>query len=172
LYRVTETSARGVGAHQPHLGASALSAIITPECDHCHVSPASFSEAGHIDSSSPGVAEVTFSLFTTNNETLSSHWDPATATCSDTYCHGAWAFNKSESTNSWAYTADVMVGNNATVSWTDVGTGEAECGTCHGLPPTGHMPASTCNACHPRVVDAAFNIIDKTLHINGEPDVF
>ena len=172
LYGITETTARGVGAHQTHLGESALSAVITPDCDHCHVSPSTFAEAGHIDTSTPGVADVAFGLFPTQDETLPTLWDPAVETCSDVYCHGAFVFNKSESSNTWAYTADVIIGNNVTIPWTDVGSGQAECGTCHGLPPTGHLPASTCNTCHPRVVDAGFNIIDNMLHINGQADVF
>ncbi len=46
---------------------------------------------------------------------------------------------------------------------------QAKCGTCHGLPPTGHIaaPITSCYLCHQGVVDEMGNIIDKDKHING-----
>ena len=74
--------------------------------------------------------------------------------------------------NPFAYTDSVMVGKNPIIIWNAVGSRQTVCGTCHKLPPTGHTTATTCNGCHPRVVDQDFNIIDKNLHINGKIDVF
>ena len=50
----------------------------------------------------------------------------------------------------------------------------AVCGSCHGLPPTGHIAATLtgCGICHGSVVDTEGNIIDKTKHINGQVNVF
>lgn len=78
----------------------------------------------------------------------------------------------------WAYTDSLISGNNPQLVWTEVGTGQADCGTCHGLPPLGHrvaddrVPVEECSVCHPRVVDENYDIIDKALHINGQIDVF
>lgn len=45
----------------------------------------------------------------------------------------------------------------------------ANCGTCHGAPPTKatHPTNARCFRCHGQVVDDAFQIIDSTLHKNG-----
>ncbi len=66
-----------------------------------------------------------------------------------------------------------MVGANASPLWTG-GSSEAACGTCHALPPTGHIPQTitACVNCHSPVVDATGNISDKTLHINGRINAF
>jgi len=54
------------------------------------------------------------------------------------------------------------------------------CGTCHGLPPLqivtqgnpiAHPAATNCDACHQRVIDANFNFVDRSLHINGNVEV-
>ena len=52
---------------------------------------------------------------------------------------------------------------------------EAQCGSCHGLPPTGHVDfggLSTCTNCHFGIVNAQGQIIDKSKHINGVKNVF
>jgi predicted CxxxxCH...CXXCH cytochrome family protein len=99
-------------------------------------------------------------------------YDPSTAKCSNVYCHGNFEFfrDSAEVTNQFAYTADKMTGINKTVDWTKVDQNEAECGSCHGLPPEGHIaaPLSACYQCHQGVVDQSGNIIDRTKHINGE----
>jgi hypothetical protein len=67
----------------------------------------------------------------------------------------------------------VIAGANATPVWTS-GESQAACGTCHGLPPAGHIPftVTSCVNCHSPVVDATGNISDKALHINGKINVF
>ncbi len=166
-----DTSSPGVGAHQFHLAASTLTNALTPACSHCHVEPSSFSADGHLDDG-PAMAELLFSDLATDDGTLATTYDPASQTCSNVYCHGGFEFPKSESLYPFVYTDDVIAGNNLIMSWTDVGSGAAACGTCHGLPPTGHSPIPTCENCHGSVVDANKNIIDPSRHINGEIDVF
>ncbi len=67
-----------------------------------------------------------------------------------------------------------MVGNNFSAKWNQVDGSQAECGSCHGLPPTGHQASTltACVNCHIGVVDNQGNIIDKTKHINGVKNVF
>ncbi len=165
------TDERGVGAHQAHI-ASAI-ADLGLECSHCHVNPDDYSDAGHVlQDDTPGMAEVVFGPLSTRNGELDVTYDVNSLTCGNSYCHGNFEFSKAESSNQFAYAEDFIRGNNAAVIWNEVGTGQADCGTCHGLPPTGHISGSACNNCHGSVVDANLNIIDKTLHINGEVDVF
>ena len=104
--------------------------------------------SGHVNDSSPH-AEINFSDFVSDSGNLSSHWDRDAATCSNVYCHGAFTFYKDSSDYQWVYTDSVITGNYSNVVWNSVGTGEAACGTCHGLPPEGHFSAITeCGNCH------------------------
>ena len=79
---------------------------------------------------------------------------------------------KDSSSNQFAYTADKMMGNNRSVIWNQVDGSQAVCGSCHNLPPDGHIANPNCSNCHPGVVDANRNIIDQTKHINGMKNVF
>ncbi len=160
----TSPTAIGVGAHQAHLaGTHRLSNPIP--CSTCHVLPAAWDAPGHLDQPLP--APVTFS-----GEALtdgaSPAWDRTSATCSSTYCHGGG--QKLSTDTSAALQAPV---------WT-LGSAQAFCGACHGLPPTtaGH-PASTfpsgCVTCHPSTVEANGAIhfdpvTGTTTHINGVID--
>ena len=81
-------------------------------------------------------------------------WDRASVTCA-TWCHGA-----------------------ARPVWTR--TGEAVCGSCHGIPPVdgAHAPTmqlTDCATCHPGSVDASgYPIVHDDLtseHINGHVDL-
>jgi hypothetical protein len=51
---------------------------------------------------------------------------------------------------------------------------QATCGSCHNLPPIGHVEANitACSTCHQGIVDSDGNIIDTDKHINGEKNVF
>ncbi len=82
-------------------------------------------------------------------------WDRVTGTCAG-YCHG-----------------------DARPVWSHAGDGEASCGTCHGLPPTGglhtpDMPISACTTCHPSV-DAIGDIVfltpETSEHLDGDVDL-
>lgn len=166
----SNTSAAAVGAHQSHFGEGTF-AVLADDCAHCHVTPSSYSDPGHVGDGTAG-AEVVFSAFASHNGTLSPVYDATASTCDNVYCHGAFQFRKADSSNPFAYTDSVIVGNNPTVNWTDVGTGQVACGSCHGLPPQGHLATNACASCHGRVVDVNNNIIDRMLHINGQVEVF
>jgi hypothetical protein len=66
----------------------------------------------------------------------------------------------------------------ASPTWGSLGTDEAACGTCHGIPPAGapHDPSATlvdCVSCHASTVDAFGNILvvdGRSQHIDGEVD--
>lgn len=147
-----ETTFFGVGAHQAHLGQGSLSAALN--CTDCHQFPAGFADPAHIDGD--GRAELVFGARASTNGSVPVY-DPQTNTCAGTYCHSGG-----------------RMGNNAVPVWTEVGSGQAACGTCHSLPPgeeTGHAQvALSCSICHSSVVDADNNIIDTSLHINGQTD--
>ncbi len=146
------TTARGVGAHQSHLGPSTWRAAI--DCTECHIKPASVSAPGHRDSALP--AELTFGGRATADSATPS-FNGATTTCSGVYCHGATL---------------QPGGTNTTPDWTSVGTGEADCGTCHSLPPGGtHTSLTDCQSCHGSVINAAKVIIAPNLHVDGTVQV-
>jgi hypothetical protein len=166
-----ETSQRGVGAHAQHLYERELGARV--RCSSCHNVPQDIYEPGHmVNDSLP--AEVGLKLTATLFGAENAVYDNSTGTCSNTYCHGNFAFyrDSAEVTNRFAYTADRMTGYNKAVVWTNVNQGEAECGSCHGLPPEGHisegLTLNTCYTCHQGVVDEDGRILDIELHINGE----
>lgn len=165
----TLTSNAGVGAHSAHLFDTAISNEV--QCNECHIVPSNFEAPGHIDSDSH--TEIVFGQLATS--TVSDpDYSFSQFTCSNTYCHGNFEFLKSESNNQFAYLADKMEGNNFTPIWNKVDGTQAECGSCHGLPPIGHIPSTleNCKNCHPGVVNEAGEIINKAKHINGVANVF
>ena len=172
----TATSDPAVGAHQLHYAGDRWSTFNSGTCGTCHDAFAGFSSASHLDAvGSPRTpADVQFDAFTTANGQNNTAYDGEINSCSDVYCHGAFEFRRDDSQYPWAYTEDVMSGNNDRVFWNQLGVGQAACGSCHGLPLTGHIAAdlNTCGTCHSRVVDNNLNIINKYLHINGQVEVF
>lgn len=174
----TSTTYKGVGAHQSHLNNNDFGSVIP--CGTCHTVPDSLYQSGHLNPSLPG--GIIFNLLSIHNG-ASPEFNTGDNTCSNSYCHGNFTFYKdsSDAQNKFMFNDSVMVnnqvamiGNNKTVKWTDVGGKEANCGTCHGLPPQGHKyaPLKDCAGCHPGVVDANGNIIDRSKHINGVVNVF
>lgn len=175
----TETRFPGVGAHRECMGNTLRSKPV--RCSECHVVPTEVYVAGHVDSDLP--AEVIFpdsvANTVTNKPTTQDYdlllpvttpnprYDPQTMSCSGTYCHG-----------------NFKNGNNVLVVWTLVGTGQINCGTCHGDPLTGfplprtvaqggsHPDFPTCSLCHFDVVDGNLNILVKEKHMNGKLNVF
>lgn len=162
----TSTSLLSVGAHTSHLYENSIGNTI--RCSSCHKFPQSVYAEGHIDNT-PG-AEIVF-----GNLAVNTVYNSSTGTCANSYCHGNFEFKKSDAApeNQFAYISDKMIGSNKTVKWNKVDGTEAKCGSCHGLPPEGHIkvPMNACVSCHPTVVDEAGNIIDKTKHINGVVNV-
>lgn len=168
----TVTTYHGVGAHSNHLYDNVLGNAVA--CAECHVVPQTTYATGHLDTALP--AEVSFGDIA-RAHSANPVYNADTYTCDNVYCHGSFVFRKSESvsTNQFIYTADSMSGNFNSVKWTDVGANEAACGSCHGLPPKGHLGENswgleTCVSCHWTVIDASGKIIDKTKHINGIVD--
>jgi len=159
----TSTTAIGVGAHWNHLYDNKLGKKVS--CETCHIVPTSYS--GH---NINGTAEVNLTGLAVLNG-ANAQFNLAAGTCSGTYCHGNFEFKKSDAApeNQYAFTADKMVGNNVTVKWNKVDGSEVFCGSCHGLPPVGHIqvPVNQCVACHSTVVDENGKIIDINKHING-----
>lgn len=180
LSKNTVASARGVGAHQAHLHVTITAQF---RCGECHVVPGAIYASGHIDTT-PG-AEAVFNgplaTVVSGNGTRvpTPSYDVATMKCNNTFCHGNFETRRSTTLPQFqfAYMAPdtAMLGANFSPLWTG-GSAEAECGTCHGLPPSGHvgpLPRTTCgnSGCHPGVVNAAGNIADPTKHINGKKNV-
>jgi predicted CxxxxCH...CXXCH cytochrome family protein len=129
----TATTARAVGAHQAHLAGGTLGTPVA--CETCHVVPTVMTHAD-------GTPQVKL-----------AGWNPATATCSATYCHGTFT------------------GGNATnaPSWTTVDGSQAQCGTCHGRPPASpHPQKEACDVCHPGYTSTTVN---QATHADGHVDV-
>ena len=142
----SSVTALGVGAHQAHLSGGTFGRPVP--CGECHVVPSNVDSPGHIDGD--GTAEVVFSG-AASAEAHSPSWDRASATCSDTYCHGP------DSPGS------------VSPVWTSEST-TLDCTSCHGMPPPApHPQFSQCYLCHSDV-DASPNISDPSLHINGQVD--
>jgi predicted CxxxxCH...CXXCH cytochrome family protein len=145
LAHEVSTSAMGVGAHQAHLRAPrGISAPIA--CAACHVVPTSVLQPGHV----LGLpARVVFGGLAVAGGAAPS-WDRGSATCANTWCHGA-----------------------TSPPWTVAGG--VGCGTCHRVPPAdgahdASMKLSDCASCHPDSVDAYGNIIVGGKHLDGVID--
>jgi predicted CxxxxCH...CXXCH cytochrome family protein len=148
----TATTALAVGAHQAHLADSEFRKAVA--CGDCHVVPASL--AGH---GGKAQATLTFSALATQGGRAS--WNRATATCSNVYCHGD----------------TLRAGGTGTRPvWNADPTFAVECGTCHALPPAGHLTSvkavTDCHACHQATVKPDGTIdVAAGHHIDGKVDV-
>ncbi|MFN0158404.1 MAG: CxxxxCH/CxxCH domain c-type cytochrome [Bacteroidota bacterium] len=180
LTGMVSPSSRGVGAHQIHLTGGALATDIP--CSECHVVPTStYGSPAHLDNSAG--AELTFQgpqgTIVTGGGTRVPHpsYDASTLKCNNTFCHGDFVARRADadSVDRFAYTDTVIVGAQFSPLWTG-GSAEAACGTCHGLPPIGHVGPVTVqqcgnSGCHPGIVNANGLISDKTKHMNGRINV-
>jgi len=170
----TATTARGVGAHQIHLVSGAVGKTV--KCQECHTIPTQLSSPGHLGTLPAEVVfNDTLARLTTGGGTSvpKPSYDPSTLKCSNTFCHGNWKVRKATSTSQFVFADSVMVGANDSPAWTG-GSAAATCGTCHGIPPKGHLAlaVSSCGTCHVGVVDNNGHIVDKTKHGNGKINVF
>jgi predicted CxxxxCH...CXXCH cytochrome family protein len=165
----SSTKNRGVGAHSTHLYNVKIGALV--QCSECHTVPLKFSSPGHINAN--GRAEVIPGPIS-NSGLSNASYDPGTFKCANTYCHGNFSFAKANSQYPFAYTADKIEGANYSPIWNKVDGTQAACGTCHGLPPKGHLDSDLrgCATCHVGIVDEYGNIIDKTKHMDGKIEVF
>lgn len=164
-----EVSDFRVGAHQSHLVKSDIATAT--QCTECHKVPEKFNSDGHIDNTPR--AEVIFGSFSSSGVSAPAY-NFNDYKCSNTYCHGNFEFKKENSEYQFAYVDDKIMGNNFQPVWNKVDGSQATCGTCHDLPPKGHIEAQlrSCGTCHVGVVDKYGKIIDKTKHINGKIDLF
>jgi hypothetical protein len=112
------------------------------------------------------------SNLTTGGVAPTPAYNGTTFKCSNTFCHGAWRLKKADSPNQSIYTDVEMAGASYAPQWNG-GTSQKSCGTCHGLPPTGHAAAalSSCYTCHGDVMNASGVISNKAKHINGRIDL-
>lgn len=143
---ITETTARGVGAHASHVGFIATFHRQV-RCDDCHAVPATVAAPGHLDAS-PG-AELIFSAIAGPDAT----YDGATCTVA---CHGSAALG----------------GALPVPVWTRVDGTQATCGSCHGAPPPApHPDDARCATCHPTMEEDNVTFRDPARHIDGIVDV-
>jgi predicted CxxxxCH...CXXCH cytochrome family protein len=137
------------GAHAAHLEPSAT-ALAAP-CATCHVVPADVVDPAHLF----GPVAVVFSGLAIAREALPT-WDGTR--CANVACHGA----------NLPDPAAVPV-------WTDTSGVQAECGACHGIPPSEHTTSASCNRsdCHGSEVtlDATgaphISVTGRALHVDG-----
>jgi predicted CxxxxCH...CXXCH cytochrome family protein len=140
----TDPTSRSVGQHEAHV--SRGDGIALPnKCRYCHAVPAT----GANDHAN-GASEVTFdSLATMDGAT--PDFDATTATCTNTYCHGATLGRG---------------GTDHSPSWTN--PIEVTCTSCHGSPPPApHPQDSSCLRCHPGYTATT---VRKWTHVNGISD--
>lgn len=136
-----------VGAHQVHLADGPLHQAYG--CGVCHVEPKEARDEGHYQNQGkldPLPAEVILAA----TKGKAAHFDRSDDTCENSACHAP------------------SVDANATRQnprWTALGRGDADCGTCHGLPPSSHLD-NRCEGCHARVYRGG-QIIAPELHANG-----
>ncbi len=170
----TATSTLGVGAHEAHLVGNG--AGNTPRwrstpiaCIECHALPSSDTDTSHATGTGTSTARATIAwgnlAAATTFETKTAAY--AQPTCSSTYCHNP----KNGDT---AATPVVQV---KAPAWNGV-TAQAQCGSCHGLPPSGtsHPANALCGSCHPGytatapTAASAIAAVNALSHINGNLD--
>ncbi|HZV81615.1 MAG TPA: CxxxxCH/CxxCH domain-containing protein, partial [Geobacteraceae bacterium] len=163
-----------VGAHFVH-----LSSVYMPKlkCNECHTVPSSPFDGTHMATQRYNSQTLTFAQASTavKNSTTPAKTDGtavAAATCTTTFCHGS---NMPKGDTSG--TARSPQWNQAALM---TGSPGADCGTCHGNPPTtgttaashsGKTATTSCVQCHAMMVDATGKIINKSLHGNGSVNV-
>jgi predicted CxxxxCH...CXXCH cytochrome family protein len=128
-------------AHPAHENPTTLTEPLA--CTNCHVVPATILDPVHLD----GTVHVTFAGLATSRGS-----DPVWAggTCTNVACHGA-----------------NLPGPAAVPDWADTSGAQAQCGACHGIPPTQeHTPSASCNLsyCHGSEVTLDAN---GALHISA-----
>jgi predicted CxxxxCH...CXXCH cytochrome family protein len=167
----TIATSSGVGAHQAHLTGDHYSN--NARCNQCHEVPSDVFQTGHLDSPPADIVfNTSLAVLITADGTFQPNPSYSTLRCSGTYCHGSWKLRRESSLNSWAFSDSAMTGEAYNPLWTG-GDDEAECGSCHALPPLGHQPyqITDCTTCHTGVVDGSGVITDKFKHINGKVNV-
>ena len=161
----TLTTAPGVGAHAQHMTASSpWHAQI--QCNECHLVPGSTTDQTHLDSIDEVYMDPTIAVPGSSTGTgghlqiPGATWNATSLTCSGTYCHGGG-------------TSPLLGGNHTTPKWTQVDGTQAQCQSCHGMPPPAPHPVdSNCGKCHPTMTAGNNTTITyPAKHIDGNVDV-
>jgi predicted CxxxxCH...CXXCH cytochrome family protein len=149
----TETTWRGVGAHQTHVrGTNSNNAVA---CKSCHTVPENIFETGHMDAADHRAIVKFDGLALANGAT--PIYDPETLTCSNVYCHGS---------------KTKVPGKNSSPVWTLVDSSQRSCDSCHGAPPAlPHPQKGDCIECHAGTAGPNKTIANKANHINGKVDI-
>lgn len=142
-----EITALGVGAHQAHLAGGKFGRPL--ECAECHTVPEKVTDEAHADASP---AEVTL-VGVAQTQAHAASWDRASATCTDSWCHGP-SPGDARPSPVWNASHDI------------------DCQSCHGAPPPApHPQMSNCSHCHADVVGPDnTTIVDKNRHVDGIVD--
>jgi predicted CxxxxCH...CXXCH cytochrome family protein len=138
----------GVGAHRAHLSGGAFSRPLV--CSECHDVPARDAIPAHVG---PLPAEVRL-LGVAETDRRAPAWSHASASCTDSWCHGPGPGGRSTSP-----------------SW--ISATSLDCTSCHGLPPPAPHPASDrCSSCHGEVIAPDDRTIaSRASHVDGLVDV-
>lgn len=135
-------------AHPAHQNPTLTSPLA---CSSCHVVPTTILDPVHLD----GTVHVTFSGLATARA-AAPVWSGTQ--CTNVACHGA-------------NLADPA----AVPAWNDTSGAQAQCGACHGIPPSQHTTSTDCSRsdCHGSEVTLGANgaplisASGKALHIDG-----
>jgi len=165
-----------VGAHFVH-----LSSVYMPKlkCNECHAVPSGPFDGTHMASmrfTSPTLtfAQASTAVKNTTSPVKTDGTAGSAATCTTTFCHGS---NMPKSDTSGTARSPGWAQNTLMT-----GSPGADCGTCHGNPPTAGttaathsaytgQPTTSCVTCHAMVVNASGTIVNKSLHMNGVVNV-
>ena len=146
-----------VGTHLLHLTDNTVRAAVN--CNECHVVP---DNPDHSIQFPPVIVFSPGTLATTLG--AAPTYNPATLSCSATYCHGNFAFG-------------AVTGNTAATAAWNLATPALACTGCHGMPPTGHqtLPApvtpASCASCHSETVNTDGTIkVAGGKHMNGQSE--
>ena len=144
------TSAPGVGAHQTHVRDGALH--VGYDCSKCHIKPVDPFESGHFQvdgGPEDGRAEVVFAY-----DGGRGSYSLSELTCTGTSCHAP---------------LEDATAKNQRPTWNKVGQKEAECGSCHGVPPPNHSTEQECGICHKGAYADGGVVV--AMHANGTVNV-
>jgi predicted CxxxxCH...CXXCH cytochrome family protein len=152
------------GAHLAHVAGATLGKPLG--CAECHKVPSSWTDVGHIvnaDGQVQAAPVITFGATAQLSVPGTARsgppsFDAATGSCQNVYCHGGDVFGDSHAAA-------------PRPNWRHPTGTEADCGGCHGRPPSTHAANATdCNQCHQQTVDASGKL-DRAKHFNGTVDL-
>ncbi|MBI4817592.1 MAG: CxxxxCH/CxxCH domain-containing protein [Deltaproteobacteria bacterium] len=132
-----------VGAHRTHLSGGVTGRPVA--CTECHVVPVGLDDPGHLDTPEP--AEVIFGALAGLG--TSPSW--TSPTCASTYCHAGTGATR------------------PSPRWNVVNGTEADCGSCHAIPPNTpvHASANDCSSCHLPTAGPNQTIANRATHVDG-----